>query len=331
MRRNKILITGSAGFVGHHLVEHVLENTDWDIVGLDSFRHMGDSMRVKQSDRYRVFCHDLNAPLSKRLIRELGKVDYIVNMASDSHVDRSIDTPVLFVQNNVNLALNMLEYARQTEPLAFIQISTDEVYGAAYGDHRHAEWSPILPSNPYSASKAAQEAIATSYWRTYGTPVMITNTMNIFGERQDAEKYIPMVISRVLKGEKVTIHGTQSRVGSRYYLHARNMADALVYLLCHQKPTEYYDGTELVMPDRFNIVGDVEIDNLALAQKVADILGKPLHYEFVDFHQARPGHDRRYALDGAKLAGHGWAAPLDLEQSLRKTVEWSAAHPEWLD
>jgi len=326
----KILITGSAGFVGSHLVDHLLEKTTWDIVGLDSFKHRGDSSRVATHPRYQIFACDLSSPISPRLTEQIGPIDFLVNMASESHVDRSIEDPVPFVQNNVNLALHILEYARKVKPEVFIQISTDEVYGPAPEGLDHPEWSPILPSNPYAASKAAQEAVAISYWRSYGVPLTITNTMNMFGERQDKEKYIPMLISKISKGEKVTIHGSEVYVGKRMYLHARNFSDALLFLLTNKRPMMYLDSIEIKCPDRYNVVGEVEMDNLALAQMVAKMLDKKLKYELVDFHHARPGHDRRYALDGEKLSRSGWQQPVNFEESLKNTVAWTLKHPVWL-
>lgn len=332
MASKRILITGSAGFIGSHLVEHLLTNTDWEIIGIDSFKHRGDSLRVINDTRYSIFCHDLSAPISERLKSKIGSIDYIVNMASESHVDRSIEDPVSFVMNNTALALNMLEFARSCRGLqTFIQISTDEVFGPAVDGYNHHEWDRILPSNPYAASKAAQEAIAISYWRTYRVPLIITNTMNNFGERQDKEKFIPMLISKITKGEMVTIHGTKEYIGKRFYLHARNHADALLHLLKYIKPNTYVSSvSEVLVPSRYNIVGEVEMNNLNVAAIVADILNKPLKYELVDFHGARPGHDVRYALDGTKLKETGWSQPKSFIESLRKTIEWTLQHTEWL-
>lgn len=331
--KKRILITGCAGFIGSNLIQYIINNTDWEIVGIDSFRHRGDSVRVYQDpSRYTVFTHDLTTPISKRLISKIGHIDYIVNMASESHVDRSITDPVPFVENNVKLALTMLEYARKVKPEIFIQISTDEVYGAAINGHQHREWEPILPSNPYAASKAAQEAIATSYFRTYNLPIVITNTMNVFSQMQDEEKFIPMVIRNVIKGEEVTIHGKLGDIGSRFYIHADNKADALLFIIKNLKPTIYKDSADkVVMPDRYNIVGEREVDNLELAEMISKIVGKPLKYRLQDFHKTRPGHDRRYALNGDKLKSLGWIPPMQFEESLIKTVEWTLKHKEWLD
>lgn len=328
----RILVTGSAGFVGAHIVEHILATTDWHVIGIDSFKHRGDSLRVYQDyNRYEIITHDLNTPISDRMIEKIGYVDYVINNASESHVDRSITDPVPFVQNNVNVALTMLEYARIVKPEKFIHISTDEVYGPALEGTLHAEWSNILPSNPYSASKACQEAVCISYWRTYNIPIIITNTMNLVGERQDKEKFIPMLISKIEKGETVTIHGSPEYIGKRFYLHARNQADGQLFLLKNKKPTMYEDRIdELVIPDRYNIVGEIELNNLELAEMVADIMGKPLKYELVDFHSARPGHDRRYALDGKKIEELGWLPPVKFYDSLKKTIEWTLKNREWL-
>lgn len=333
----RVLLTGGAGFIGAHTFAHIMHNTDWELVIIDSFRHKGKADRIAEMfeshpdwrERVSIVVHDLIAPFSNQTIERMGHIDYVINMASESHVDRSITDPRVFIENNVHLALTMLEYIRKHPVEKYIQISTDEVYGAADDGHNHKEGEPHKPSNPYSASKAAQEDIAYAYWRTYNLPICITNTMNIIGEMQDPEKYLPMLIKNIQIGKQVTIHASPDgqRVGSRYYLHARNQADALIYLLKNVQFPAYTSGEDIA---RYNIVGEREIDNLQLAQKVADILGKELRYELVDFHSSRPGHDLRYALDGSKLAALGWKAPLSLDESLKNTVEWTIARPEWL-
>jgi len=165
--------------------------------------------------RMNIITHDLNAPLSPLQRKKIGKIDYIISMASLSDVEASIHEPAQFIHNNVNLVLNLLEYAREVKPEVFIQISTDEVYGASaskFGDLRK-EWDAIIPSNPYAASKACQEAIAISYWRTYGVPLIITNTMNNAGEYQQASKFPVMIQKAIMKGEEITIHGREGQIG----------------------------------------------------------------------------------------------------------------------
>jgi dTDP-glucose 4,6-dehydratase len=325
------LVTGAAGFVGHHAVEHILETTDDEVVGVVSFRHRGDSMRLAHlvaHPRLRIIYHDLAGPISGRLSQRIGPVDSIIHFAAESHVDRSISDPVPFVRNNVDVTLNVLEYARTVEPRVVVQISTDEVYGPALGSHSHGEWEPIIPSNPYSASKACQEAIAISYWRTYGVPVVLSNTMNNFGPRQDQEKFVPNLMRHLWHDEVFPARSPEWDQGSRFWMHARNHADAILFLVKHCPPTRSTGGNR---PDRWNVVGDREMGNQALAQMVADLMGRPLRYEIVSRSEVhRPGHDLRYGLDGTKLARAGWRPPMDFEDSLRDLVSWTQEHPEWL-
>lgn len=331
----RVLLTGASGFFGSHLLRHLLVNTDWQFVLICSWRYKGTPERVENAldgqdkSRVEIITHDLISPLTEMTKKRLGKIDYILNIASNSHVNRSIDEPEEFIIGNTVLAFNMLELAKELKPEAFLQFSTDEVYGVAPEGVNYKEWSPIVPSNPYSASKACQEAIAISYWRTYNIPVIITNTMNLFGETQDAEKYTARLIKKINDEDIVDVHGRLGNVGSRFYLHARNGADAVHFILKNLPPRLYNDG-ENMLPDRYNIVGDVEMDNLELARLVARILGKNLKYKYVDFHKGRPGHDRRYALDGKKLHDLGWKAPMEFESSLRQSIEWTLKHKNWL-
>lgn len=326
-----VLLTGGCGFIGSHVVQHFLDNTDWRITVLDSLTYAGDPARLYDSGRFdkeraRILWHDLNSPLMDTLIQRIGPVDFVVNMASNSHIDASIADPVPFVKNNVNVALHMLEYARfLTKLKAFIQISTDEVYGAVRPGGVLAEWATINPSNPYSASKASQEAIAIAYWRTYGVPLVIVNIMNNFGERQDREKFIPKCIRAINDGEEMVLHGTPDNIGSRYYLHARNTSDAILFLLRRQP--SIYPNTD--HPDRYNIVGDRCINNLEMAKRIAEIMGLPLSYRFDHNPRNRPGHDLHYGLSGIKLAALGWKAPLDLDTSLERTVKWMMENKDW--
>jgi len=329
--RKHVVLTGATGFIGSHLVQHLLDNTDWLITGLDSLTYAGDAGRVVEGGRFdpervRLFWHDLRAPVMPTLdrrIRSRGEVDYLVNVASASHIDQSIADPVPFVLNNVAVGLHALEYARVVRPQVFVQFETDEVYGASQVPL--PEWAPINPSNPYSASKAGQAALAIAWWRTYGVPVVLVAPMNNFGERQDREKFVPKVVRAVERGEVVTIHGSPEAIGSRHYLHARNAADAVLYLL-NRAPTAYPQADR---PDRYNVVGDRRVDNLEMAQRIAAIVGRPLRWQFDHNPRARPGHDLHYALDGGKLERLGWEAPVGFEASLERTVRWMVANPDW--
>jgi len=337
-RPPKVLVTGAAGFAGSHFVDHVLQGTNWEIVATDSLRHHGrmerlDEITADWPDCMRFFKHDLNTPLAGwEGLFGLEGTDYIVAYASESHVDRSIADPVPFVRNNVSVALHTLELARAIKPRAVVWVSTDEVYGPAYGiagDWDHPEWDPILPSNPYAASKAAQEAIAISYWRTYGVPLIIVNCMNMFGERQDAEKFVPLLMSKILKDETITIHGTEQHVGTRHYLHARNLASAIKFLLENRTPALFSNGT--TWPDRYNVASPIRVSNLAMAKLVARIMGhNSIKYQY-DNLEARPGHDLHYGLTDSKMNATGWKPSVAFHESLCKTVEWTLANPRWLE
>ena len=357
------VLSGAGGFVGSHVLRHIMANTDWTVTCICSWRHKGTPERIKSAlmdssgkrlnmdyaKRTKVITHDLESPLPERTKNRIGEVDYILNIASNSHVDRSIDNPVPFVSGNVNLSLTMLELARELKPEVFLQFSTDEVYGPAPHGIDFEEWSPIIPSNPYSGSKGAQESVVTSWWRTYDVRVIMTNTMNVTGQTQDPEKFPAQLIRKIYNGDKVTIHGREGDIGSRHYIHARNVADALLFIINNLPPTMYQDGfinenpdpvfvrlygeeiaKQIQVPDRYNIVGETELDNLEFAQMTANLMGKELKYELEDFHLTRPGHDRRYALSGKKLKDLGWQPPETFEESWKTTIDWTLEHKNWL-
>jgi dTDP-glucose 4,6-dehydratase len=342
----RILLTGAAGFAGHHFLDHLLAATDWEAVATASFRHRGKSDRLTavldgrpgSRDRVQVLTHDLTAPLSAQsLARIHGRdgVDYIVAYAAESHVDRSLADPVPFVRNNIDVMLSTLEAARQLRPRAVVLVSTDEVYGPEPGTGPHPEWAPILPSNPYAASKAAQEALAISYWRSYGVPLIIVNSMNLLSERQSPEKYAPKLIRAILAGDQVTIHGTPGDIGTRHWLHARSLADAVCFLLGSGPPALFpahaAPGAPAAdRPDRYNVAGPDRLSNLDLAERIAAIIGRPLRYRLEAAPSSRPGHDLHYGLDGSKLAATGWKPPVPFPESLEHTVRWTLANPAWL-
>ncbi|MDD4382501.1 MAG: GDP-mannose 4,6-dehydratase [Candidatus Dojkabacteria bacterium] len=326
---NKIVITGGFGFVGAHFVEHFLKETDLDIIVLDKLSYATngfDRLRdidIFNEERVKIFAIDLNLPLSDGVKKEIGEVDYIVNLASESHVDNSISNPVEFIKNNVNLVLNMLEWARELKTLKkFIQFSTDETFGTAPEGVNYKEGDRSNPGNPYSASKLAQEAIARAYSNTYGLPINITNTMNIIGERQHPEKFIPICIRKILAGETIQIHSdpTLTKSGTRYYLHARNIAKAVHFILEHTN--ERLDKVDASL-GCWNIVGEREIANSDLAKMIGEYMGKEAKIEMISFHASRPGHDLRYALDGSKIARNGFQYPVNFEESLKKTIDWT--------
>jgi len=326
----RILITGGFGFVGGHFIDHLLVNTDWNITILDRLSYAADVGRITDSkhvkenqDRIDVVYHDLKAPFTEALINKVGQFDYIVHLAANSHVDRSITHPKEFFEDNVLGTVNILEFVRLHNPEArFINFGTDEVFGPAPDDYDFKEDDRWRPSNPYSASKCGQLAAGYSYFITFGLDIITTYTMNIFGERQNSEKLVPKAMNHIIEGKLMPIHCKLeaqfddsmkvTEVGQRHWLHGRNAADAVLYILKNGVKGEHY-----------NVVGDTELTNDEFVKKIAKIMGKKVGIEYVDFHKCRPGHDRRYALCGKKLAKLGWKPPFSFDESLKKTVEWT--------
>lgn len=333
----RILITGGAGFIGSHFVEHLLKNTDWEIVVLDRLNYASQGfdrlhdINAFDGNRVKVFTADFTKPIVDGLAQEIGQLDYIVHMGAETHVDNSIQDPEPFVMSNVLGTMHMLNFARTQKSLKqFVYFSTDEVFGPAPEGTFFKEWDRYNSGNPYAAAKAGGEELCLAFANTYKVPMIITHTMNVFGERQHPEKFIPLVVKKILNGETVTIHANKdkTKAGSRMWIHARNVAAAILFLL---KKSETGDERgEWYSPDKFNIVGEKEVDNLAMAQFIATVLGLPLNHEMTDFHSSRPGHDLRYALDGGKMRKLGWSLPLTFEESLRKTIEWTLQNKHWI-
>lgn len=331
----RVLITGIDGFIGHHLAEGILKNTDWKIVGLSKIDAASTLHRLSDmddwanqfQDRFEFVYHDLRSPVNHYVANRIGPINYIFHLAANTHVDRSIEYPMEFVLDNVVATCNILDYARELDGLElFNYFSTDEVFGPAPEGVAYKEWDRYKSSNPYAATKAGGEELAYSYYNTYRLPVVITHTMNVFGERQHPEKFVPKVVNAALRGERIFIHSNsdKTKAGTRHYVHARNVAAAILFLV-----KQFEDGKDII-GDKFNVAGEKELDNLELAQFIAGVVGKELNYEMVDFHSSRPGHDLRYALDGTKLKEMGFAYPKTFEESLEKTVQWYLEHPKWL-
>jgi dTDP-glucose 4,6-dehydratase len=358
--------------------------------GFDRLRDIADNWPAGGEDvrrRVKVLGGvDLAQPITDGVAQEIGPIDYIIHAAAESHVDNSIVDPLPFLQSNVIGTHHLLMFVRglmQTflptptwaTPIAanlkrVFVISTDEVYGPASLERPHPdddrEWtgfnedSRFRPANPYAAAKAGQEAVAMAYANTYKLPITIVNTMNLIGERQHPEKFVPLVIRKVLAGETVTIHAdpTRTRSGTRFYLHCRTLANALGWLMDFdwhhaRRPTDA-PNTGGYMPLKIHVCGEREISNLELAQMISaqvvryasdeglndpdlfDHFGgpwppEPLKYELVDFHSSRPGHDLRYAMDDSMIRSMGWIRPMNLEQSLEKTVRWYLANPKYIE
>jgi dTDP-glucose 4,6-dehydratase len=334
-KKQKILITGGSGFIGHHVIEYMTRNTDWDIVSIDRPIRAGNLTRLDEvltdttKKRVSLISHDLKNPLGQSLRKKIGNPDYILHLAASSSIPRSIENPISFVMNNVLGTMNILEYARTLTKKhtlkKFINFSTVEVFGPAKNGYSHKEGDAHKPSNPYAASKSSQVSLGHAYATSFGLPIITTYTMNTFGERQYRNKFIPTVIRSVKEDKTVPIFaelddkGELKTIGSRYWMHAQNTACALLFLLKKGNDGESY-----------NIVGFDEYNNLEIAQKISDIMGKPLRHEFLDYGKQNPSHESRYALDGTKIKNMGWSPEITFDEAMERVVRFTLRNPEWL-
>jgi dTDP-glucose 4,6-dehydratase len=329
----QILLTGASGFVGAHMLKFLMENTDAHVYCPVTYSHGGHPQRIESliSEQYfsriSLFQHDLaNVQLDNSYFPK--NIDQVINFASESHVDRSIVDPHTFVMNNVQLMINLLEFSRKFEIASFLHVSTDEVFGDFKDATLNTEWSqPHLPSNPYSASKSAQESLAISYWRTYGVNISIANSTNIIGEAQNIEKFLPKVIGRILSGDIINIDtDIDGNMGSRRYVYARDMVSAIWLIINNATNKKSNTGRDL--PVRFHISGSAEISN----QMLVNLVGQALKVEPKIQLGVSPrfGYDLRYELDSSKIRALGWEEKLKIEHSIEAICKWTLANQEWL-
>ena len=340
----KVVVTGGAGFIGHIMVKYLLENTDWEIVSIDRldysgnlnrFSHMLDECPDSYKKRLKIIYHDLKSEVNNLLESQIRDVKHIFHLAASSHVDRSVVDPMTFVYDNVVASANLLNYARNLNELeTFVYFSTDEVFGPAPEGISFKEWDRYNSTNPYSASKAGGEELAVAFENTYGLPIIITHTMNVFGERQHPEKYIPNTLWKLKNNQQITIHSDKSKTkpGSRHYVYVEDVADAVYFIINNKSKLieKSLDKYGAKCP-KVNIPGTKEIDNLQVAQLISKYSGYELSYELVDFHSTRPGHDLRYSLDDSFIKSLGWEEKFSVEEGFEKLVNWYLQNPEWLD
>lgn len=304
---NKLLLTGGCGFAGSHIADEWLKDESHTLVVLDCLNY---AARLEHLPRERVkfIWHDFRFPLGRQVRDDIGHVDYIIHNGAESHVPRSLQNPQRFLESNVFGTLNMLELARILNPRKFIYVSTDEVFGSR--DDAANEDARLNPTNPYSACKASGEMLAYSYFRSFGVSLIITRCANMFGERQHAEKFVPLAVRKILLGELLDIHGEEVegvwRSYSRKWIHVRNEASALVFLL--EKGTS---------GQKYNIAG-TEKSVLNMAFALSDILGLPARVRQVTTEK----RDKNYAVSAEKIEALGWKPPIGFDEGLQKTVKW---------
>lgn len=314
----KLLITGGCGFIGSWLIRYLLETQpSIEITNLDLLTYAGnlENLQSVASDpRYRFVQGDIcDEILVNRLIPE---ADICVNVAAQTHVDRSISGPSEFIRTNVWGTQVLLEAARQSGLSKFVQVSTDEVYGSIEGSAKFTEDSPLEPSSPYSASKASADLIALSYWKTYGMPVCVTRCTNNYGPNQYPEKLIPLFILNASEERSLPVYGDGLNV--RDWIHVQDHSAGVASVIWQGQPGQVY-----------NIGSGNELNNLEITRLILKALGKD--DRLIRFVTDRPGHDRRYALDSGKIERElGWRASVSFEQGLAQTVQWYLDNPQWV-
>ncbi len=314
----KILVTGGAGFIGSCFVRHMLKkHQDYKIINIDALTYAGNIANlddVKNNPNY-TFVH--GNICDKKLVRELiSESDAVVNFAAESHVDRSITNPEIFIETNVQGTLNLLQASKELGVDRYLQVSTDEVYGTLGKTGYFYETTPLAPNSPYSASKASADMLTRAYYETYKLPVLNTRCSNNYGPYQYPEKLIPFFISQLLKGEKVPVYGDGLNV--RDWLYVYDHCEAIDTVLHKGKVGEVY-----------NIGGHNEKTNMEITHLILEAMGKD--ESSIKYVQDRLGHDRRYAISNDKITSElGWKPSLTFEQGIKITIDWYLNNQEWI-
>ena len=330
----KILVTGGAGFIGSNLVRHLLTQTDHSVVNVDALTYAGNLQSLADLEghpRYQFAHADICDAPSVHKLFATHSPDWIIHLAAESHVDRSIDGPERFIQTNIVGTYNLLQASLKfwqsmpsKDTFRFLHASTDEVYGSLTSDEHFSESTPYNPRSPYSASKAASDHLVRAWAHTYKLPILITNASNNYGPYQFPEKLVPLVILKALRGEAIPVYGTGANV--RDWLYVGDHVDALYRVISQGRIGETY-----------HIGGNNEHRNIDLVRLLCTLLDqiKPRkdgksYIEQITFVADRPGHDLRYAIDASKIKRElGWVPQQDHNSGFQKTVEWYLANQNW--
>ena len=313
-----ILVTGGAGFIGSCFIRHILNKyKDYKVINIDALTYAGNIENlndVKDNPNYKFVHGNI---CDKELVSELMKeVDCVVNFAAESHVDRSITGPEIFIETNVKGTLNLLQAAKDARIERYLQVSTDEVYGSLGKTGYFYETTPLAPNSPYSASKASADLLVRAYYETYKMPVLNTRCSNNYGPYQYPEKLIPFFISKLLKGEKVPVYGDGLNVRDWLY----------VYDHCSAIDTVLHKGN---IGEIYNIGGHNEKTNIEITKLILNAMGKDESY--IEYVQDRLGHDRRYAISNDKIQSKlGWEPSLTFEEGIKITIDWYLNNQDWI-
>lgn len=314
----KILVTGGAGFIGSCFVRYILNKyPDYKVINLDALTYAGNIENlddVKSNQNYEFIHGNI---CDKQLVRELvHDVNFIINFAAESHVDRSITGPEIFIETNVSGTLNLLQAAKEAKTERYLQVSTDEVYGSLGKTGYFYETSPIAPNSPYSASKAGADLLVRAYFETYKMPVLITRCSNNYGPYQYPEKLIPFFISKLLRNEKVPVYGDGLNV--RDWLYVYDHCSAIDTVLHKGRTGEVY-----------NIGGHNEKTNMEITKLILEAMNKD--ESSIEYVPDRLGHDRRYAICNDKIQSElGWRPSVTFEEGIKLTINWYLNNQDWI-
>jgi len=319
-----ILVTGGMGFIGSNFIRYILDqNLDFRIVNVDNLTYAGNPENLKNIEQtspenYFFFKSDICDFATIDKIISKFDVNYIINFAAESHVDRSIENPSIFIQTNVIGTQTLLNAAKKNKIKKFIQISTDEVYGSLnFNDLAFTEKTPLSPNNPYSASKASADFLVRAYYKTFELPVNITRCSNNYGPYQFPEKLIPLMINNALNNKQLPIYG--EGINIRDWIYVIDHCKAIMKVLFNGKVGEIY-----------NIGGSAELSNIEVVRKVLNLLNKP--ESLISFVKDRPGHDLRYAINHEKITKElNWKPEINFQDGLEMTINWYLNNKEWLN
>ena len=329
-----ILVTGGAGFIGSNFIKYMLEAFEYKIINLDLLTYAGNLENLREIDEhpnYTFVKGDIRDRVLLEGIFEKHEITTVINFAAESHVDRSIMDPELFLSTNILGTQALLDTAKKywkvnpddkyccefKEGVKYLQVSTDEVYGTLGKEGMFTEMTPLAPNSPYSASKASADMVVRAYYETFGMPVNITRCSNNYGPYQFPEKLIPLMINNCLQNKKLPVYGDGMQI--RDWLHVKDHCTGIETVLHKGKVGEIY-----------NIGGNNEKANIEIIKLILSDLGKT--EELIEYVKDRPGHDRRYAIDNTKITTElGWKPSYTFEEGIKETIEWYLAHQEWME
>ena len=311
----RILVTGGAGFIGSNFIHYILETyPEYKITNLDCLNYAGNLENLSDvagNKNYKFVKGNIKD--FKTVSKLIKEADYVINFAAQTHVDRSIKEAKDFIETNINGVFTLLEACRSFKIKLFIQISTDEVYGSTF-ESSFIETDPLVPSSPYSASKAAADCLACAYTATYKIPVIVTRCTNNFGPYQYPEKVIPLFITNLLQNKRLPLYGDGLNV--RDWIYVYDHVRAIDFLMHKGKSGEIY-----------NISSNNEVANIELTKLILNKFG--LDEAYIEYVDDRPAHDRRYSLDSSKLRALGWKPVYDFSASLDATIDWYKENAKW--